>query len=377
MIPIRTSIALLEIPGVVIALILTNVVIFLYQVSLPADEAARFIQTYALTPSNFAGIINPGAHGPAARDLLTLISNMFLHGGWLHLIANMWTLWLFGSVLEERLGPGRFIVLYLACGLIADFAHMASDLLSGIPSLGASGAIAGILGAFTLLYPKARIMLLTMILIFPLTYSMSAFIYTGIWFAFQIFGGLIDLASPGQGGIAWWAHIGGLVAGLGLISVLGSAKSIRQIGETPINSLGLAEMKRGATRVIGEQRPRRFKIDTGGSRQRKDSPTREEPAKKSNRRKRETNADTGNSSLRSLARVQGTAILDKMKLSLKDMGAQPEPPTEPTNWGDTPHRSFEDREATDTRPTPGAKPKTRRKKSIIPQTVKSPWSDEP
>jgi membrane associated rhomboid family serine protease len=373
MIPIRTSIALLEIPGVVIALIITNVLIFLYQVSLPADGAVIFIQTYALTPSNFAGIINPNAEGPAARDLLTLISNTFLHGGWLHLIANMWTLWLFGSVLEERLGAGRFIVLYLACGLIADFAHMASDLLSNIPALGASGAIAGIVGAFTLLYPKARIMLLTMILFFPITYSMSAFIYTGIWFAFQIFGGLVDLASPGQGGVAWWAHIGGLIAGLGLISVLGSAKSVRQIGETPINSLGLSEMKLGATRLIGEQRPRRFKFGTGVSRQGKDSPTWDEPAQKSPRQKRETNADTGAPTLRSFAKVQGTAILDNMKLSLKGIRAQPEP----TNWGNSPHRSFEDREAPDPRLTPGDKPRTRRKKSIIPQTVKSPWSEDP
>ena len=218
MIPLRTSIDVHDIPGVVVALILTNVIVFLYLAGLPADEAARFIRTYALTPSDYGRFVNPGAEGVAGHDFLAPISNMFLHGGWLHLIANMWTLWLFGSVLEQRLGPGRFMLLYFLCGLAANILQIVSGLSSDIPVLGASGAIAGVMGAFTLLHPKARILLLTFIWFFPITYRLSAIFYTGIWFAFQMFGGLIDLASSSQGGgIAWWAHIGGLLAGLGLI----------------------------------------------------------------------------------------------------------------------------------------------------------------
>jgi len=131
--------------------------------------------------------------------------------------VNMWTLWLFGRALEDAFGSLQFFAFYLACGVLASLAHLAFNLGSGIPALGASGAIAGVLGGFTLLHAKARITLVTPILFFPIVYSLPALIYTALWFAFQIVPGILELQRGfPQAGIAWWAHIGGLGAGLGL-----------------------------------------------------------------------------------------------------------------------------------------------------------------
>ena len=208
MFPIRTSIAPREIPGIVIALITANLAVFIFQAGLSPGAAREFTLEYALVPAWF------DAAGWRPWPILT---NIFMHAGVVHLAVNMWTLWLFGRALEDAFGPLRFLAFYLFCGVLASLAHLGFNLGSGIPALGASGAIAGGLGGFTLLHPKAGITLVTPILFFPIVYSLPAAVYTAIWFAFQIVPGLIEMQDGWpQAGIAWWAHIGGLGAGLGL-----------------------------------------------------------------------------------------------------------------------------------------------------------------
>jgi membrane associated rhomboid family serine protease len=139
---------------------------------------------------------------------------MFMHGGWLHLILNMWMLWLFGPTIEDRLGHGRYLAFYFGCGLAASAAHVLSDPTSIVPALGASGAIAGILGGYMRLFPLARVVVVIPILFIPLFFELHAFIFIGFWFLLQILQGLLEQAlTPSGGNVAWWAHVGGFVAG--------------------------------------------------------------------------------------------------------------------------------------------------------------------
>lgn len=211
MFPLRTSVPVREVPVAVIALILANVAVYLVQRQLPPDQTAAFLWNYALVPARF------GYEGVTAGTLLAIVTNTFMHGGLLHIAVNMWTLWLFGRALEEAFGTAWFIAFYLACGAIASLAHLAFNLGSTIPALGASGAIAGVLGGFTLLFPRARIVLVVPVLVFPFFFTLPAAVFTAFWFAFQILPGLAELdAARPRAGIAWWAHVGGLVAGLAL-----------------------------------------------------------------------------------------------------------------------------------------------------------------
>jgi membrane associated rhomboid family serine protease len=146
---------------------------------------------------------------------------MFLHGGWLHLILNMWTLWLFGPTVEDRLGHSRYLAFYLACGVAASLTHVVFSAGSEIPALGASGAIAGVLGCYVRLFPLARVVVLVPILFLPLFFEVYAFIFVGLWFLIQVLQGTAELFTPtAAAGVAWWAHIGGFVAGLVLGPVL-------------------------------------------------------------------------------------------------------------------------------------------------------------
>jgi membrane associated rhomboid family serine protease len=150
-------------------------------------------------------------------DYLPFVSNMFLHGGWLHLVLNMWTLWLFGPAVEDRLGPTRYILFYLACGVFASVTHAVFNPGSIVPALGASGAIAGVLGCYIRLFPHALLIVMIPILFFPLFFEVPAIVFAGLWFITQVLGGAVGLLMPADGGgIAWWAHIGGFVAGLAL-----------------------------------------------------------------------------------------------------------------------------------------------------------------
>jgi membrane associated rhomboid family serine protease len=149
---------------------------------------------------------------------------MFLHGGWLHIIVNMWTLWIFGPALEDRLGPMRFSVLYMATGIAASVAHALFNAGSTVPALGASGAIAGVIAAYALRFPYAWIRVLVLIVFIPLFFAVPAMVFAAIWFFTQVLAGTSELLSPfATSGIAWWAHIGGFIAGLAMLHWLEQA----------------------------------------------------------------------------------------------------------------------------------------------------------
>jgi membrane associated rhomboid family serine protease len=217
MIPIRNAVPTRYPPVVTWLLIATNCLVFLAQNSLTPDELEQLLSHFALIPARYSAVAAYGEGGFSTSDLVPFFTMMFLHGGWLHLILNMWTLWLFGSAVEDRLGHGRYLAFYLACGLAASIAHVAFNPTSVVPALGASGAIAGVLGCYMRLFPLARVVVVVPILFIPLFFEVYGFVFVGLWFLIQIFEGTLELLLPASsGGVAWWAHVGGFVAGLTL-----------------------------------------------------------------------------------------------------------------------------------------------------------------
>lgn len=170
---------------------------------------------------------------PAVPIWATLITCMFLHGGWMHFIGNMWFLYIFGDNVEDRLGHFGFALLYLGTGILAGLAHLVSDPSSSIPTLGASGAIAGVMGAYALLYPHARVLAVLPIL-FILTLVIPAPVFLGIWFIMQITNGVGSMAGGAAGGVAWWAHAGGFIAG---------AIAALLIGRSPLGHAAVTERR--------------------------------------------------------------------------------------------------------------------------------------
>ncbi|MDY0162233.1 rhomboid family intramembrane serine protease [Desulfobotulus sp.] len=213
MIPIRDTQPSRNRPVVTQILIVVNVLVFFMQLG-QGPEMGRFIWEWGLVPARYTDPLISGRWG-FFHQAFTLFSFMFLHGGWLHIIGNMWTLWIFGDNVEDRLGPLRYLAFYLGCGLASGLAHFMVYPSSPIPVVGASGAIAGVMGAYFILYPASRILTLIPILIFPLFIEIPAFVYMGLWFFLQVFN-----AMGGGGGVAWWAHIGGFVVGALLVRVL-------------------------------------------------------------------------------------------------------------------------------------------------------------
>jgi membrane associated rhomboid family serine protease len=212
MIPIKNTVAT-RYPAVVTwTLIAINCTIFLFQVSLGPQELEAFLLRFALIPALY---FTPYyASNLSLADYLPFVTNMFLHGGWLHLIMNMWMLWLFGGTVEDRLGSGRFLAFYLACGVLASLTHAIFNATSTVPALGASGAIAGVMGSYLRMFPWARLIVVVPILFLPFFFEMPAYVFVGIWFAIQVLQGTAELFMPSNGGgVAWWAHIGGFVAG--------------------------------------------------------------------------------------------------------------------------------------------------------------------
>jgi membrane associated rhomboid family serine protease len=210
MFPIQDTVQARNPPLITWTLILLNTLVFLFEVRLPPENLEAFVRQFGMIPARL---------GTDASSYFTLVTSMFLHGGWAHIISNMWTLYLFGDNVEDRMGPARYLVFYLLCGLAAGLTHYAISPASTLPSLGASGAIAGVLGAYFLLYPTARIIAMVPILIFPFFFEVPAFMYFLVWFLTQLLSGTLSILGPEQlaGGIAWWAHIGGFAAGLVLL----------------------------------------------------------------------------------------------------------------------------------------------------------------
>jgi membrane associated rhomboid family serine protease len=202
------------VPLVTYALIALNVLFFFVEMS--GGEA--FIGKWAFVPSRF--LANPAA------DFLTLFTSMFMHAGWLHLGGNMLYLWIFGDNVEDRFGHLKFIIFYLLCGLAATFAQLAFSLGSHVPNLGASGAIAGVLGAYILLFPQGSVRVLQGQRVIPV----PALVVIGLWFVLQLFSGIGTLASAAQGGVAYMAHIGGFVAGLVLTFLFRGSRETQTTG---------------------------------------------------------------------------------------------------------------------------------------------------
>lgn len=221
MFPIRNTVPTRYPPVITWMLIATNCIVFLFESSLSPYELQQLLYQYALVPARYSGILVSDEVDSVIGDVLPLFTMMFLHGGWLHLILNMWTLWLFGPTIEDRLGHGRYLAFYLACGVAAAVAHIFFNPVSIVPALGASGAIAGVLGSYMRLFPLARVVVLVPIPFIPLLFEVYAFFYVGFWFLMQILQGILDLAAtPTSAGVAWWAHVGGFFAGLALVPLL-------------------------------------------------------------------------------------------------------------------------------------------------------------
>ena len=202
--PLRALLYRNSLPTATLILIAANLFCFLLELSQPEYTHNLFLAHYALIPDR----LNPTA----------LVTSMFLHGGWLHLIGNMWFLWIFGSHVEDMIGPAKYLAFYFACGVASAAVHLLANLGSPIPTVGASGAIAGIMGAFLLLFPRARILTVVFIIIFFTTIEIPAAFLLLYWFLLQVMSGLTSFGSiSNAGGIAWFAHIGGFLAGMLLL----------------------------------------------------------------------------------------------------------------------------------------------------------------
>ena len=211
-------------------LIAANVAAFAYQLMLPPEAQEAVFHRFGMVP---AQVTDPGGTVALSFQFLPFFTSMFLHGGLLHIVANLWTLWIFGDNVEDRMGPLRFLAFYLLCGLAAGVVHWLSNPASTLPTVGASGAIAGVLGAYLLLYPRARVVTVLPILFYPMIFELPAVLYLGFWFLLQIWSGVASLAGPSDvGGVAWWAHAGGFVAGMALLVVF------RKPGRAPRPSEG-------------------------------------------------------------------------------------------------------------------------------------------
>ena len=215
MIPLRDTIPSNSFPAVTLGLIVVNTLVFLYQLNLGSREE-RFVLHYGFVPAVYFHTSLAEPLNFAAR-FGPMFSSMFLHGGWFHLIGNMWTLWIFGDNVEDRLGKIRFFLYYLVSGLAAVYLHYLTARTSGMPVIGASGAIAGVMGGYFVLFPHARILTILPIFIFIQIVTVPAVLFLALWFLGQLLSGMVATSVQMPGGVAWWAHVGGFVTGALLI----------------------------------------------------------------------------------------------------------------------------------------------------------------
>ncbi|KAA0258973.1 rhomboid family intramembrane serine protease [Deferribacter autotrophicus] len=215
MIPIKDIIPRRETPFVNYILILINTLVFLYEVSLPPDFLNRFFYIFGLVPARYTHPEWAYFAGLHMDNYWPFFTNMFLHGSWFHLISNMWTLFIFGDNVEDRLGHFKYLIFYILSGLAASFTHFIFNADSVVPAVGASGAIAGVMGAYFIMFPHSRIVTLIPIFFFPFFFEIPAVVFLGFWFFSQIISGTFTvIVNQNASGIAWWAHIGGFVFGM-------------------------------------------------------------------------------------------------------------------------------------------------------------------
>lgn len=212
MLPLRDTVRAYSFPVINWVLIGFNTLIFLYEVSLPVEVRNELFLSFGLIPARI-DLANPLANLTNPGVMISLFSHMFLHGGWFHIISNMWILYIFGDNVEDRMGSGRFLVFYLLSGLAAALTQILVSPDSQIPAIGASGAIAGVLGAYFLLFPRSRVITLIPLFFIPWIVEIPSIFYLGFWFIAQIFSGIAALSQMAQGGVAWFAHVGGFVFG--------------------------------------------------------------------------------------------------------------------------------------------------------------------
>lgn len=208
MLPIKDTIRSRSFPLITWLIIIANGLVFFYELSLPEARLEQFVMTFGLVPDQVQ-LLNPLTWFP-------FFSHMWLHGGWLHFLSNLWTFFIFADNVEDRLGPGRFLFFYILGGFAAGLLQVLMSPGSNVPAVGASGAIAAVLGAYFLFYPGARVITLIPVFIIPWFIQIPAWVFLGVWFVTQLFSGVAALtaATAVSGGIAWWAHIGGFVFGL-------------------------------------------------------------------------------------------------------------------------------------------------------------------
>ena len=203
MIPLRDVIPSRTTPYITVTIIALNAIAWFFELTLPRDLLPVFLQVYGVVP--------------ARLHAMTLVTSMFLHGSWMHVIGNMWYLWIFGDNVEDRVGHGRFIIFYLLCGIAASLGQILIDPGSTLPTIGASGAIAGVMGGYFVLYPRSRVLTLIPLVIFWEVIEVPAIMLLGFWFLMQLFsaGAIAVTASTGGGGVAFMAHVAGFLCGVG------------------------------------------------------------------------------------------------------------------------------------------------------------------
>ncbi|HKW39719.1 MAG TPA: rhomboid family intramembrane serine protease [Gemmatimonadales bacterium] len=217
-------------PVITVGIIALNVLAWLLVQGAGSPEPlARSVCQFGLIPGEVLRTVPPGTAVPLGDHLrcvltdtpnwLTVLTSMFMHGGWFHLIGNMWFLWVFGNNIEDSMGHARFVVFYLLCGVAAAATQMLVDTHATVPMVGASGAISGVMGAYILLYPRVKVHTLVTLGFFLTTVTLPAYVMLGYWFVLQLLLGAATTVSRAQGGVAVWAHVGGFVAGLLLIKL--------------------------------------------------------------------------------------------------------------------------------------------------------------
>jgi membrane associated rhomboid family serine protease len=214
MIPLRDTIPSSTFPFVTVVLIILNFIIFFFETSL-GSQVNQLIIRYGIIPQHYFALATKSGLNFINR-YYPFLTSMFLHGGWLHLIGNTWFLWIFGDNVEDRLGHQLFLFFYIFVGFFAGLAHVYTNANSVIPTIGASGAIAGVMGAYVIYFPRSRVLTLVPIFIFIQFIEIPAYVYLALWFVFQFFSGAYQLAqgTNNYSGIAWWAHIGGFLSGI-------------------------------------------------------------------------------------------------------------------------------------------------------------------
>lgn len=201
-------------PVMIWVLILVNSTIFLFELSFPPPVLEELFYLLGVVPARFTHPDWAAWVGIPVDGYWPFFTHMFLHAGWLHIVGNMWMLWIFGDNIEDRMGPARFLIFYLLCGLIAGAVHSLTNPDSTVPAVGASGAIAGVMGAYLVLFPNARVIALFPVFFWPFFFELPAVVFLGVWFVTQLFGGFAVAGAPEAGGVAWWAHIGGFASGV-------------------------------------------------------------------------------------------------------------------------------------------------------------------